>query len=101
MQSGLFLMDEPESALSPQRQITLLTRMAELVKARKTQLIIATHSPILPTFPDAEIIGFDGGVLAPVRLEETSHYQITKGILESPERYWRMLMGDGRRPPDD
>jgi predicted ATPase len=101
MESGLFLMDEPESALSPQRQLTLLTRMAELVKAGKTQLIIATHSPILLTFPDAEIVGFDGGVLAPVRLEDTSHYQITKGILEAPERYWRMLTGERSRPSDD
>jgi predicted ATPase len=92
MESGLFIMDEPESALSPQRQLTLLARLAQLVGRGSTQVIIATHSPILLTFPDADIISFDEGTLASVRLEDTSHYQITKGILDAPKRYWSELM---------
>ena len=91
LDSGLILMDEPESALSPQRQLSLLARMAEMVSAGESQFLIATHSPILLTYPGADIVSFDSPSLAPVRLEDTSHYQITKGILENPDRYWRHL----------
>jgi predicted ATPase len=94
MQAGLFLMDEPESALSPQRQLALLTRMAQLVEAGASQFIVATHSPILLTYPGADLVSFDEVPPRSVRLEETSHYQITRGILEAPERYWRLLTGD-------
>jgi len=92
MRSGMFIMDEPESALSPQRQLALLVRMAELVRAGKSQFVIATHSPILLTFPDADIVNFDEAPLRSVHLEETSHYQITRGILEDPQSYWRHLL---------
>lgn len=91
---GLFVLDEPESALSPQRQLTLLARMDALSGAGATQFIIATHSPILLTFPGAQIISFDEQRLSVVRFEDTSHYQITKTILDTPERYWRLLRGD-------
>ena len=104
MESGLFLMDEPESALSPQRQLALLTRMAQLVEAGASQSIVATHSPILLTYPGADLVSFDEAPPRSVRLEETSHYQITRGILEAPERYWRLLTrddpeADGPRQP--
>lgn len=91
VQSGVILMDEPESALSPQRQLALLTRMGELAATGRSQFIIATHSPVLLTFPDADIVSLDDIPLRSVRLEDTSHYQITRGILEAPERYWRLL----------
>lgn len=95
MAPGIILMDEPESALSPQRQLTLLVRMAGLARRGDVQLIIATHSPILLTFPGATIFSFDEGAIAKVRLEDTAHYQITKGILDAPQRYWRHLVRDG------
>ncbi|MDG1891822.1 MAG: AAA family ATPase [Verrucomicrobiota bacterium] len=85
------LMDEPESALSPQRQLALLVRMSNLLKTASVQFIVATHSPILMTFPGASILSLDQGKLQDVSLEETSHYHITRGILEEPERYWRHL----------
>jgi len=91
VQSGVIIMDEPESALSPQRQLALLTRMAELVATGGTQFIIATHSPVLLTFPEADIVSLDDIPVRSVKLEDTSHYQITRGILEAPERYWRLL----------
>jgi predicted ATPase len=94
LRSGMFIMDEPESALSPQRQLALLARMAELARTGKSQFVIATHSPILLTFPDAEIISFDATPLRSVRLDETSHYRITRGILEDPAQYWRYLVDD-------
>jgi len=88
-------MDEPESALSRQRQLALLVRMAELIEGGGTQFIIATHSPVLLTFPQA-----DDTPLRSVKLEDTSHYRITKGILEEPERYWRQLLREDTNGED-
>ena len=95
--AGLYLFDEPESALSPQRQLTLLAHMAQLVEEGQSQFIIATHSPILLTFPDAEILSFDGDKIQSVKLQNTPQYQITKGILDSPERYWKHLRSSDRK----
>lgn len=89
---GLYLFDEPESALSPQRQLTLLAHMAALATQGRSQFVVATHSPILLTFPGAAILSFDGDAVHEVKLEDTTHYQITKGILESPARYWKHLI---------
>ena len=89
-------MDEPESALSPQRQLALLALMHDLVRAGESQFLVATHSPILLTYPDATIISFDHGSLARVDLQATSHYTITREILNTPEIYWRHL-----RTPDE
>ena len=92
MVPGMILMDEPESALSPQRQLALLAQMANLFRRGNVQFIIATHSPIILTFPGADIFSFDGSTIERKCLEDTEHYQITRGILENPERYWRYLM---------
>lgn len=103
IRSGLLLFDEPESALSPQRQLALMAHMSTLVAAGKSQFIIATHSPILLTFPDAQILSFDGDALHPASLEDTSHFQITKGILQNPAVYWKHLQGskaDQEEPSD-
>ncbi|MDC0936252.1 AAA family ATPase [Pirellulales bacterium] len=89
--SGLLLMDEPESALSPQRQLALLALMHELVAGSASQFFIATHSPILLTFPEAAIISFDHGALRQIDLEETSHFRITRDLLNNPKAYWRHL----------
>lgn len=94
LKSGLFLMDEPESALSPQRQLALLAQIAELEAHHEVQFVIATHSPILLTYPGAEIISFDGGEMRSVTLRETTHYQITKGILDEPASFWKHLKPD-------
>jgi predicted ATPase len=91
MDSGMFLLDEPESALSPQRQLALLMLIDRAVRSGEAQFVIATHSPILLSYPGATIVSFDDPSLPSVRLEETSHYQITRGVLDSPERYWRHL----------
>ena len=91
IRSGLLLFDEPESALSPQRQLVLLAQMSMLVANGKSQFIIATHSPVLLTFPEAQILSFDGDVVRQIALEDTSHFQITKGILQNPAVYWKHL----------
>ena len=91
IRSGLLLFDEPESALSPQRQLTLLAYMAQITAGGRSQFIVATHSPVLLTFPGARILSFDGSTVHEVSLADTSHYQITRGILEHPDHYWRHL----------
>jgi predicted ATPase len=91
IQAGLFLLDEPESALSPQRQLVLLAHMWKQVSTGRSQFIVATHSPILLTFPGADLVKFDGDALTRVKLEDTSHYQITRGILHNAESYWKHL----------
>jgi predicted ATPase len=91
--AGLLLFDEPESALSPQRQLALLAQMSMMVDAGASQFIIATHSPILLTFPGAQILSFDGDSVRRIALEDTAHFQITKGILQSPGSYWKHLRG--------
>ena len=94
MTPGLILMDEPESALSPQRQLSLLLQIARLARDGGTQFVIATHSTILMTYPSAALLSFDGATIKPTRIEDTSHFQITKGLLDHPERYWKHLLSD-------
>lgn len=88
---GFFILDEPEAALSPQRQLTLLKIINELSKHPETQFIIATHSPILLAYPEATIYSCDEGVLKKVEYKETKHYEITKGFLDNPEQYLQHL----------
>ncbi|MEM7316958.1 MAG: AAA family ATPase [Planctomycetota bacterium] len=94
---GLYLLDEPESALSPQRQLFLLAKIRDRVRTGASQFVIATHSPILLTYPGAEIVSFDEPKLSKVALEETSHYFITKGILDNPQQYWKHLDQAGQK----
>lgn len=95
IRSGLLLFDEPESALSPQRQLTLLAHMSALVAAGRSQFIIATHSPMLLTFPGAQILSFDDDRVRATSLEDTSHFQITRGMLQNPAVYWKHLQAGG------
>jgi predicted ATPase len=92
---GLYLLDEPEAALSPQRQLVLMALLA--ARAREgAQFIIATHSPILMTIPGAHILQIEGANITRVALEDTDHFQITKSVLENPAAFWRHLV-----PRDD
>jgi predicted ATPase len=77
---GLYLLDEPEAALSPSRQLALITRIHELVRAR-SQFVIATHSPILMAYPNAWIFQISEHGLQRVRLEDTEHYIVAKRFL--------------------
>lgn len=87
---GLFLLDEPEAALSPQRQLALLAMMFDLV-AQGAQFVIATHSPLLLAYPGARIYSFDESPVAEVAWEETEHVRLTRDFLGDPERYLRRL----------
>ena len=81
---GLYLMDEPEAALSPQRQLTLLLHMSRLA-AGDAQFIVASHSPILLGLPDAQILSFDGGLIHECAWEDTDSYQVTRLFLNDRE----------------
>lgn len=83
---GVIIMDEPESALSATRQLELLALLWQFIDEGNTQVFIATHSPILMTFPGASLLEISDSGINPIRLQDTSHYQITRSILENPER---------------
>lgn len=88
---GLYILDEPEAALSPMRLMTLMSEMNRLVK-NDSQFIIATHSPILMTFPEAQILEFSDKGIKEVEYKDTEHFNITKSFLENPERMLRYLL---------
>ena len=81
---ALYLLDEPEAALSPARQLGLLKIIHDLSAKNNTQFIIATHSPILLGYPNATILSFDGEEIKETSYEMTEHYQITKYFLDNP-----------------
>lgn len=89
---GLYLLDEPEAALSPARQLAALARMGDLV-GRGSQFVVATHAPILMAYPGASILSFGPEGIRPVAWRDTEHYQITRAFLEHPERMLRELLG--------
>lgn len=90
---GLYLFDEPEAALSPQRQLTLMLEIYRCAK-EGAQFIIVTHSPILLAVPGAEILTFDEGTIHPCQYEDTDSYQITKMFMEDRERILTKLLGE-------
>lgn len=90
---GLYLLDEPEAALSPSRQLSLLALIHSL-ESRGAQFIIATHSPILMAYPGAEVLELRPEGIRSVDYRETEHYQLTRRFLESPERMLRYLFDE-------
>lgn len=90
-EDGLYLLDEPEAALSPQRQLAFLGILHDLTRTGMAQFIIATHSPILLAFPGATILSFDGHQPEPIAYQDTEHYRITRDFLNAPERFLRHL----------
>lgn len=90
--NGVYLLDEPEAALSPQRQLTLLLEIVRCVR-EGSQFIIVTHSPILLGIPDAEILSFDDGVIHPCEYEETDSYQVTEMFINNRDRILNRLLG--------
>lgn len=87
---GLFLLDEPEAALSPQSQLGFVAMIRDAL-GRGGQFVIATHSPILMAIPGARIYSFDHGVVRPVAYDELSSVTLMREFLQAPERYLRMI----------
>lgn len=91
--NGLYILDEPEAALSPNRLLSLMAEMNSLVK-KDSQFIIATHSPILMTFPNAQILEFSQDGIKCVKYQDTEHFRLTKAFLENPEKMLHYLLDD-------
>jgi predicted ATPase len=93
-ESGLYVLDEPEAALSPARQLSFLRIIRDLEHAGNAQFIIATHSPIILSYPDATILSLDTSPISEIDYRETMHYTLTRSFLEDPERYLRHIFAD-------
>ena len=88
---GLYILDEPEAALSPQRQLAVLARIHELVRDG-SQFLIATHSPLLMAYPDACIYQCGANGVVPVAYDDTEHVRVTRDFLANPARMLRGLL---------
>jgi predicted ATPase len=96
---GLYVLDEPEAALSPQRQLAMLRVIHDRVQAH-SQFIIATHSPILMAYPEATIYHLSAEGIIRLAYEETEHFRVTRGFLANHRGYLRHLFGDEQAGED-
>ncbi|MFD2446873.1 AAA family ATPase [Bacillus sp. CGMCC 1.16607] len=92
---NIYLLDEPEAALSPARQLAFLRIIHDLTLEGDAQFIIATHSPILLGYPKAQIYNFDSSPIQDIHYEDTEHYQITMGFMNRREKFLEELFRDG------
>lgn len=92
--NGLYLLDEPEAALSPLRQMSVLSVMHDLIQ-RRSQFVIVTHSPILMAYPDSTIYLFSDDATTPIEYTETEHYSVTRDFLNRREAMLDVLLSDG------
>ena len=91
-EQGIYILDEPEAALSPQRQLSFLKIIHDLSTPGHAQFLIATHSPILLSFPGAVLFDLDGDTIQEIDYRETKHFLITRDFLNSPERFFKHLL---------
>jgi predicted ATPase len=97
---AIYLLDEPEAALSPQRQMEFLCLLQAWEKTADTQLLIATHSPIIMSYPGAALLSFDGGEIHAARYTETDHYRVTRRFLVDHEFALQQLLASDERADD-
>jgi predicted ATPase len=93
-EQGIYILDEPEAALSPQRQLSFLRVVHDLSTPGHAQFLIATHSPIILAYPDATLLSLDGDDIQEIDYRETKHFQITRDFLNSPERFFKHLFAE-------
>ena len=91
---NIVLLDEPEAALSPERQMALVTLLHRWHRSGLVQAIIATHAPIVMAYPEATILSLDGDEIRPIAFRDTNHYRRLKSFLDAPERYLHRLLED-------
>lgn len=84
---GIFIFDEPESALSPSLQVEFLKLLGSMDESKKCQVIMATHSPILMAYPNATLLHLARGALEPAKLEETEHFRLLRGFMTDPKTF--------------
>lgn len=100
-EQGLYLLDEPEAALSPQRQLSFLRIIHDLERTGRAQFLIATHSPIILSYPGAVLLSLDGDNIRESAYRHTDHYVLTRDFLNSPERYFKHLFGSSSEERGD
>jgi predicted ATPase len=91
---GLYIFDEPESALSPSRQVEFLKILRRIQETRRCQVIIATHAPILMACPDVTLLRLSKYGLEPVSLEDTDHFRLMREFFHDPRGFLQMMMED-------
>lgn len=92
--AGIYILDEPEAALSPARILSFMSIINQLEKSERAQFLIATHSPMLLCYPKATIFNFDENGITKLHYAETEHYQLTRNFLENPDAYLRHLFSE-------
>lgn len=100
-EQGLYILDEPEAALSPQRQLSFLRIIHELEAPGHAQFLIATHSPILLAYPGAVLYSLSNEGISQINYRDTEHYLVTKNFLNVPERYFKHLFSESSTDEDD
>jgi predicted ATPase len=91
---GMYILDEPEAALSPVRQLGFLKLLHDVEKLQEAQIIMATHSPILLSYPGADVIAIEEGEFRRIDYRESEHFRVTADFLKDPERFFRHLFKD-------
>src|SRR6202163_1630248 len=89
---GIFIFDEPESALSPNRQIEFLKLLRRMDASKICQIIMATHSPMLMTYPGAQLLRLSKYGLEPVTVEETEHFRIMREFWTAPAEFMKTML---------
>ncbi len=100
-EQGIYFLDEPEAALSPQRQLAFLKIIHDLETPGHAQFLIATHSPILLSYPEAELFSLDGDTIETIDYHDTDHYRLMRDFLNAPERFFRHLFETGANDASD
>jgi predicted ATPase len=93
-EQGLYILDEPEAALSPQRQLSFLRIIHDLATPGHAQFLIATHSPIILSYPGAVLFDLDGDGIEEIAYRDTQHFLITRDFLNAPDRFFKHLFRD-------
>jgi len=100
-EQGIYILDEPEAALSPQRQLSFLKIIHDLEAPGHAQFLISTHSPILLAYPGAVLLSLDGGSIQEIAYRDTDHFNVTRDFLNAPERCFRHLFQDREEEETD
>jgi predicted ATPase len=100
-EQGIYILDEPEAALSPQRQLSFLKIIHDLETPGHAQFLISTHSPIVLSYPRAVLFSLDGDSIREIAYRDTEHYLVTRDFLNSPDRYFLHLFAESDDESDD
>ena len=100
-EQGIYLLDEPEAALSPQRQLSFLRILHDLASPGHAQFLIATHSPIILSYPGAVLYDLDGDAIRETSYRDTRHFLVTRDFLNAPERFFKHLFAAAEEQRDD